>query len=60
LTLREPWHGYTLGDWTETWEKFARRAVAGDWELNGLETAQRVREGVEPETPVWHVEKNVK
>ena len=60
LTLREPWHGYTLGDWTETWEKFARRAVAGDWELNGLETAQRVREGVEPETPVWHVEKDAK
>ena len=60
LTVREPWHGYTLGDWTETWEKFARRAVAGDWEINGLETAQRVREGVEPETPVWHVEKDAK
>ncbi len=60
LTVREPWHGYTLGDWTETWEKFARRAVAGDWEMNGIETAQRVREGVEPETPVWHVEKDAK
>ena len=57
LTVRVPWHGYTLGDWTETWETFARRAVAGEWEKNGEETAKRVREGVEPETPVWLVEK---
>ena len=56
LTLRQPWHGYTLGDWTETWETFARRAIAGDWEINGEETMRRQRGGVEPETPVWHVE----
>jgi UbiD family decarboxylase len=56
LTVRPPWHGYTLGDWTETWENFARRAVAGDWEKNGEETAKRQRGGVEPETPVWLVE----
>ncbi len=23
LTVTSPWHGYHLGDWTETWEKFA-------------------------------------
>jgi len=56
LTLRAPWHGYTLGDWTETWETFARRTVAGDWEKNGEDTARRQRGGVEPETPVWLVE----
>ncbi len=56
LTVRAPWHGYTLGDWTQTWESFARRAVAGDWEKNGEETARRQRGGVEPETPVWLVE----
>jgi len=56
LTVRAPWHGYTLGDWTETWENFARRAIAGDWEMNGEETARRQRGGVEPETPVWLVE----
>lgn len=56
LTVRPPWHGYTLGDWTETWEKFAQRTVAGDWEKNGEETAKRQRGGVEPETPVWLVE----
>ena len=56
LTVRQPWHGYTLGDWTETWEMFARRAIAGDWEANGEETLRRQRDGLEPETPVWHVE----
>ena len=56
LTIRQPWHGYTLGDWTETWETFARRAVAGEWEANGEETLLRQQGGLEPETPVWHVE----
>jgi 4-hydroxy-3-polyprenylbenzoate decarboxylase len=56
LTIRQPWHGYTLGDWTETWETFARRAIAGEWEANGEETLQRQRGGLEPETPVWHFE----
>jgi len=56
LTVRAPWHGYTLGDWTQTWETFARRTVAGDWEKNGEETALRQRGDVEPETPVWLVE----
>jgi 4-hydroxy-3-polyprenylbenzoate decarboxylase len=56
LTVRAPWHGYTLGEWTDTWETFARRAIAGDWEKNGEETARRQRGGVEPETPVWLVE----
>ena len=56
LTVRVPWHGYTLGHWTESWASFARRAVAGDWEMNGEETARRQRGNVEPETPVWLVE----
>ncbi|MCC7486052.1 MAG: UbiD family decarboxylase [Burkholderiales bacterium] len=57
LTARAPWHGYALGDWTNTWERFARRAVAGDWESNGIETAARARGDVTPETPVRRVEK---
>ena len=56
LTIRQPWHGYKLGDWTETWETFARRAIAGEWEANGEETLRRQRRGLEPETPVWHIE----
>jgi 4-hydroxy-3-polyprenylbenzoate decarboxylase len=45
------WHGYTLGDWTDTWEQFARRTVTGDWEQNGLQTLARQRGGLKPETP---------
>jgi hypothetical protein len=49
--VQSPWHGYTLGDWTETWETFARRAIAGDWETTGRETFERQRTGIAPETP---------
>jgi UbiD family decarboxylase len=57
LTVTSPWHGYHLGDWTETWETFARRAAAGDWELSGIETLARQRGGVMPETSTRAVEK---
>ncbi len=50
LTVQSPWHGYTLGDWTDTWETFARRATTGDWEESGRETLARQRTGVAPET----------
>jgi hypothetical protein len=51
-TVQSPWHGYTLDDWTDTWETFARRAAAGDWEITGRETLARQRDGLTPETPV--------
>jgi UbiD family decarboxylase len=57
LTVTSPWHGYHLGDWTETWETFARRAAAGDWPLSGLETLKRQRHDVMPETSARVVEK---
>jgi len=44
--------GYTLDDWTDTWETFARRTTAGDWEETGKETLKRQRRGLLPETPV--------
>ncbi len=56
LTVQSPWHGYTLGDWTDEWETFARRAAAGDWEKSGIETLARERKGLKPETPVTSVE----
>ena len=56
LKLGSPWHGYTLGDWNERWDLFARRAVEGDWELSGLETLARQRSGLDAETPVRKVE----
>ena len=43
--------GYHLGDWTDTWETYARRTTAGDWEATGRETLARQRTGVTPETP---------
>ncbi|HUD86555.1 MAG TPA: UbiD family decarboxylase [Xanthobacteraceae bacterium] len=57
LTVTSPWHGYHLGDWTDVWETFARRAAAGDWEISGRETRARQRGGVLPETSVRAVEK---
>ena len=52
LNVQAPWHGYTLDDWTDTWETFARRTTAGDWEETGRETLKRQRRGLLPETPV--------
>jgi 4-hydroxy-3-polyprenylbenzoate decarboxylase len=52
LNVQAPWHGYTLDDWTDTWETYARRAADGDWELSGRETLARQRHGLMPEAPV--------
>ena len=52
LNVRAPWHGYTLGEWTEEWENFARRAAAGEWQTSGKETLARQRKGLLPETPI--------
>src|SRR6266436_469158 len=51
LNVQSPWHGYGLGDWTDRWETFARRAATGDWELTGSDTLARQRGGLTPETP---------
>jgi UbiD family decarboxylase len=51
LNVQAPWHGYTLDDWTDTWETWARRTTAGDWEETGRETLARQRKGLLPETP---------
>src|SRR6267142_1372319 len=45
ITPQSPWHGYSLGDWADDWETFARRAVKGEWEVNGRETFARRRGG---------------
>jgi 4-hydroxy-3-polyprenylbenzoate decarboxylase len=56
ITLRSPWHGYSLGRWTDAWDLFAARAARGDWEQNGEATRARQRKGLRPETMVWHAE----
>jgi 4-hydroxy-3-polyprenylbenzoate decarboxylase len=54
LSVRAPWHGYTLGEWTDEWEHFARRAASGDWQESGKTTAARARRdpAMLPETPI--------
>lgn len=55
LSPKSPWHGYSLGDWNESWEHFAQNTVAGRWIENGIETFERRRGGMKPETPVRSV-----
>jgi len=52
LNVQSPWHGYALGEWSDVWEQFAQRALAGDWAQNGIETLARQRGNLMPETPV--------
>jgi UbiD family decarboxylase len=56
LKPQPPWHGYSLGEWEATWDRYAARAVAGIWEESGAETFARRRAGLTPETPVREVE----
>jgi 4-hydroxy-3-polyprenylbenzoate decarboxylase len=60
LSIRPPWHGYSLGDWSDAWDLFAQNAVAGEWAENGANTATRRRGGLTPETPVRNVEDHEK
>jgi 4-hydroxy-3-polyprenylbenzoate decarboxylase len=55
VTLKQPWHGYELGDWIERWDIWAARAVSGQWEETGRETLARQRTGLKPETPARKV-----
>ena len=56
LSPRAPWHGYSMGDWSDAWERFARNAVEGRWADNGARTWQRRRGGMVPETPARLIE----
>ena len=56
ITLKSPWHGYTLGDWIDRWDVWADRTVRGEWEETGRETLARQRAGVKPESSVRKVE----
>jgi len=51
LGSASPWHGYQLGNWSERWSGYAKRAVAGDWEVTGAETWTKRRSDKMPENP---------
>jgi 4-hydroxy-3-polyprenylbenzoate decarboxylase len=52
LNPQPPWYGYSLGDWSELWDKWAKAAVEGRWEETGKDTFTRRKGGMKPETPV--------
>jgi UbiD family decarboxylase len=60
LTPQPPWYGYSLGDWNDTWDSWAKRAVEGKWEETGKDTYARRKGGVIPETPVRSANKGKK
>lgn len=55
LTPQAPWHGYSLGEWSEELEVMAQRAVKSDYWVTGKEIANQRRSDVEMNTEVRHV-----
>ncbi len=56
LKPESPWHGYSLGDWSDDWEQAARRAADGLYLENGRRSLQRQQPGLVPETSVRDAE----
>jgi 4-hydroxy-3-polyprenylbenzoate decarboxylase len=50
LRPEAPWFGYSLGDWSPTWDEAAARAATGRYLENGRISAQQKKKGVKPET----------
>jgi len=46
LNPQPPWYGYSLGDWSEVWDKWAKAAVEGRWEETGRDTFSRRKGGM--------------
>ena len=55
LKPESPWHGYSLGDWSDEWEEMARRAVDGRYMENGRRSALLRRNDVAPNTSIRDV-----
>jgi UbiD family decarboxylase len=52
LKPEAPWHGYSLGEWTDEWDAMAKRATDGDYLANGERSWQMRRKVDEPQTPM--------
>ena len=52
LRPESPWHGYSLGDWTEEWDAAAMKATRSEWMERSESFRQRRRKDVEPNSPV--------
>ena len=55
LTPESPWHGYSLGDWSEEWDEMAKRAAEGNFLDNGRRSAQLRRNDILPNTSIRDV-----
>jgi len=55
LQPESPWHGYSLGDWTDEWDEMAKRAAEGNYLENGRRSAQYRRKDVAPNTSIRDV-----
>jgi len=51
-----PWYGYSLGDWTEEWDRNAEKATKGEWMQRDASYQARRRTAVEPNSPVRGIE----
>ena len=56
LKPETPWHGYSLGEWSEEFERAAVMATEGDYFETGRIIAQRRRDDVEMNTEVRRVD----
>ena len=56
LKPQPPWHGYSLGDWSDAWDEAAARAAAREYLETGRRTHQRQQTGLVPETSVRDAE----
>lgn len=52
LSPEKPWHGYSLGHWSETWDQAAARAVEGRYLENGEISSCHLRSDVKPNQSV--------
>ena len=52
LRPEAPWHGYSLGQWSDDWDAAAQRAADGRYLENGRISYQKRRSDVAPNTPV--------
>ena len=58
LQPESPWHGYSLGDWSDEWDEMAKRAAEGQYMENGRRSAQLRRNDVFPNTSIREVPGN--
>ena len=52
LIPQKPWHGYSLGYWSETWDNCAEIAAKSEWLENGKRTEMATKRLEEPQIPI--------